>query len=54
MSQAMEGPREAGYRAAGFGSEVGFGVRPAVLAVDLMLAYFDHSSPMYAGVVNFL
>ena len=39
---------------AGFGGEVGFGVRPAVVVVDLMMTYFDRSSPMYASVENVL
>ncbi|HEX8012962.1 MAG TPA: isochorismatase family protein [Casimicrobiaceae bacterium] len=46
--------RAADYGAAGFGGELGFGVRPAVVVVDLMRAYFDRSSPMYAGVEDVL
>jgi maleamate amidohydrolase len=52
--QAIKSPREADYRAAGFRGEVGFGMRPAVIVVDLMMAYFDRLSPMYAGVEHVL
>ncbi len=41
---------EEDYRAAGFAGTLGFGHRPALLVVDMMMAYFDRSSPMYAGV----
>jgi maleamate amidohydrolase len=46
----MGGAREADYRGAGFAGAVGFGSRPALVVVDLMLAYFDRDSPMYARV----
>ena len=38
------------YDDAGFGGEVGFGERPAVLCVDFALAYLEPTSPLYAGV----
>src|SRR5690606_8430828 len=38
------------YRAAGFCGELGLGRQPALLVVDLMVAYFEKSSPMYAAV----
>ena len=31
----------------GFGGGLGFGNKPALVSIDLMLAYFDPSSPMY-------
>jgi maleamate amidohydrolase len=40
----------ADYAAHGFGGRLGFGARPAVVAVDIALAYLDESSPLYAGV----
>lgn len=42
--------READYAGAGFAGTLGFGSRPALIVVDLMMAYFDPASPMYAGV----
>lgn len=41
---------EADYAGAGFGAGLGFGARPAVLVVDMVRAYVDPSSPLYAGV----
>jgi nicotinamidase-related amidase len=38
------------YRRAGFLGEVGFGNAPALLIVDPVVAYFDPTSPLYAGV----
>ena len=38
------------YRRAGFLGEVGFGSTPALLIVDPVVAYFDPTSPLYAGV----
>jgi nicotinamidase-related amidase len=40
----------AGYTKAGFGEALGFGDRPAVLVVDIVRAYLEPSSPLYAGV----
>jgi nicotinamidase-related amidase len=42
--------RKEDYRAAGFAGELGLGRRPALMVVDLMVAYFEQSSPMYAAV----
>ena len=42
--------READYQGAGFAGSLGFGSRPALVVVDLMVAYFDPDSPMYARV----
>ncbi len=41
---------EADYSAAGFGNRLGFGERAALLIVDVVMAYLDTSSPLYAGV----
>jgi maleamate amidohydrolase len=38
------------YAAHGFRGRVGFGSRPAVLVVDVVRAYLEPSSPLYAGV----
>ncbi|WP_328858464.1 isochorismatase family protein [Williamsia herbipolensis] len=38
------------YRRSGFAGSVGFGARPAVLAIDLARAYVDDSSPLRAPV----
>jgi len=50
MSDPKKTSREADYRSAGFKGDIGFGTRAAVVVVDVVLAYFDRSSPMYAGV----
>jgi maleamate amidohydrolase len=41
---------EQDYRSAGFAGQVGFGKKPAMLVIDMMMNYFEKSSPMYAGV----
>ena len=41
---------EEDYRSAGFTGQVGFGKRPAMLVIDMMMNYFETSSPMFAGV----
>lgn len=38
------------YAAHGFSARLGFGDRPAVLVVDVMRAYLERNSPLYAGV----
>lgn len=38
------------YASAGFAGSLGFGRKPAVIVIDMVMAYFDRSSPMYAGV----
>lgn len=38
------------YAAAGFGNNLGFGRRPALLIIDFVVAYLEPSSPLYAGV----
>ncbi len=42
--------RDDDYRSAGFAGRLGFGAKPALLVIDMMMAYFDRASPMYAGV----
>jgi maleamate amidohydrolase len=46
----MADARLADYRSAGFSGRIGFGRRPALIVIDMMMSYFDRSSPMYAGV----
>lgn len=41
---------DADYAAAGFGGKLVFGARPALLIVDVVMAYLDPTSPLYAGV----
>jgi len=38
------------YRGAGFGGHLDFGERPVLVVVDVVRAYFDRGSPLYAGV----
>ena len=38
------------YEKAGFGGHLAFGRRPALLVVDVVRAYTDTASPLYAGV----
>ena len=40
----------ADYQAAGFGGRLPFGRKPALLVIDVVEAYLDKSSPLYAGV----
>jgi nicotinamidase-related amidase len=54
MSGAKKASREADYRSAGFRGDIGFGTRAAVVVVDVVQAYFDRSSPMYAAVEDVL
>ncbi|WP_431727187.1 isochorismatase family protein [Verrucosispora sp. TAA-831] len=42
----------ADYRSAGFGGDLGHGTRRALLLVDLVRAYLDPASPLYAGDEN--
>lgn len=48
----MPGPRDLSddYAAAGFGGRLTPGRRPAVVVVDVVMAYLDSASPLYAGV----
>lgn len=41
---------EEDYQAAGFGGQLGFGKAPALLIVDMCMAYLDPAAPLYAGV----
>ncbi|MBM3504993.1 MAG: isochorismatase family protein [Alphaproteobacteria bacterium] len=38
------------YAGAGYNLRLGFGERPAVILIDFVEAYFDKTSPLYAGV----
>ena len=42
------------YAKAGFGGRLGIGERPALLIVDVCMAYLDPGSPLYAGVESAL
>lgn len=42
--------REEDYLAAGFSGRLGWGRKPALIVIDMMMNYFERSSPMYAGV----
>ena len=42
------------YAAAGFGGTLPFGKHPALLIVDVCMAYLDPQSPLYAGVEDAL
>lgn len=42
------------YAAAGFDGRLEFGKRPALLVVDVCMAYLDPASPLYAGVEDAL
>lgn len=42
------------YAAAGFAGRLGWGSRPAVVAIDVCRAYLDPESPLYAGVEDAL
>ena len=41
---------EKDYKTAGFGGQLGFGTSPALLIVDMCMAYLDPAAPLYAGV----
>ncbi len=41
---------EKDYDGAGYNLRLGFGERPALILIDFVEAYFDKSSPLYAGV----
>ncbi|WP_404480559.1 isochorismatase family protein [Novosphingobium sp. BL-52-GroH] len=45
---------DADYSAAGFGGKLAFGKRAALLIVDVVMAYLDPASPLYAGVEDAL
>jgi maleamate amidohydrolase len=49
-----EGDLAAAYRHAGFGGTLEPGRRPALLVVDLVRAYLEPTSPLYAGVEDAL
>ncbi len=41
---------DADYHAAGFGGRLPFGKKAALLVIDVVEAYLDKTSPLYAGV----
>ncbi|MCH8949695.1 MAG: S1 RNA-binding domain-containing protein [Chloroflexi bacterium] len=50
MAQDLEND----YDGAGYNRRLGFGERPALILIDFVEAYFDKSSPLYAGVEDAL
>ena len=46
----MEKNKEEDYASAGFGNNLGFGKRPALVIIDFVMAYLEPSSPLYAGI----
>ncbi len=46
----MAGDLDSDYVGAGFSLKLGFGDKPALILVDFVEAYFDKTSPLYAGV----
>ena len=43
-------PLDQDYARAGFGGALAWGARPALVVVDVVMAYLDPASPLYAGV----
>lgn len=41
---------EEDYARAGFGGALGFGQNPALLVIDMCMAYLDPEAPLYAGI----
>lgn len=41
---------EEDYEAAGFGGQLGYGTSPALLIIDMCMAYLDPAAPLYAGI----
>lgn len=41
---------EEDYAASGFGGSLGFGESPALLIIDMCMAYMDPAAPLYAGI----
>src|SRR5579871_841627 len=50
MADPMTKTPEEDYRSAGFSGRIGFGKKPGMIVIDMMMNYFDNASPMYAGV----
>ncbi len=46
----MTSDLQADYERAGFGGRLPFGRRPALLVIDVVQAYLEPTSPLYAGV----
>jgi maleamate amidohydrolase len=51
---AAGGGLESDYEKAGFNGHLPFGQRPALLVIDVVVAYLDRASPLYAGVEDAL
>ncbi len=49
MTRAVD-DLDSDYVSAGFGGSLGWGSTPAVVVVDVCMAYLDPASPLYAGV----
>jgi maleamate amidohydrolase len=49
-SPAVTDDLKADYQTAGFGGRLTFGRRPALLVIDVVEAYLQKESPLYAGV----
>jgi maleamate amidohydrolase len=49
MGKEARGDLEQDYAGAGFGGHLPFGRNPAVLAVDVVMAYLEPTSPLYGG-----
>lgn len=43
-------PLDQDYARAGFGAALAWGARPALVVVDVVMAYLEPASPLYAGV----
>ncbi|GEQ98482.1 hypothetical protein JCM17844_21190 [Iodidimonas gelatinilytica] len=50
MAATRQPNHEQDYASAGFGNRLGMGHRPALLVVDIVKAYLDPASPLYANV----
>lgn len=49
MGNVAHGDLERNYDEAGFGGHLPFGRKPAVLVVDVVMAYLEPTSPLYGG-----
>jgi maleamate amidohydrolase len=49
MNERTVSDLDADYARAGFGGKLPFGKRPALLIIDVVMAYLDPQSPLYGG-----
>lgn len=49
-SEKVRTELEKDYEQAGFGGSLGFGTSPALLVIDMCMAYLDPAAPLYAGI----